>query len=198
MVTFWYYAWGFDGTNDKFSVMYHDGTDWQTIKTYTYSIDFQNDTFYADTVYINELSYTFPDDMKIRFNNLAGNTDFCHIDEVVVSGTSGSPKTIGTTENITAAVFIPETCTLSSYPNPFNSSTNIRYTLPTDNHVKLEIFDLSGRKITQLFNGYQAAGEYNFNWVAKDVTGNELTTGIYFVKVYAGKFHKTVKMMYVR
>ncbi|OQY71759.1 MAG: hypothetical protein B6D44_11865, partial [Ignavibacteriales bacterium UTCHB2] len=50
-----------------------------------------------------------------------------------------------------------------NYPNPFNPTTTIRYDLPKDGLVQLEIFDIIGRKITTLVNSHQSAGRYEVN-----------------------------------
>lgn len=67
-----------------------------------------------------------------------------------------------------------------SYPNPFNSSTTIRYELPVESEVRLEIFDLLGRKIETLISGRQEAGSHSVNWKADD-----FSSGIYFYKIEA-------------
>ena len=82
---FWYYPVSME-TSEKFMVMYYDGTTWQTIKQYISGTDFVNDTFYHGIVYINETTYTFPTNMKIKFRCAASsNTDDVYIDEVTVS-----------------------------------------------------------------------------------------------------------------
>ncbi|HQF42810.1 MAG TPA: hypothetical protein PK073_07830, partial [Ignavibacteriaceae bacterium] len=59
---------------------------------------------------------------------------------------------------------IPDEYSLEqNYPNPFNPTTTIRYDLPKDGLVQLEIFDIIGRKITTLVNSHQSAGRYEVN-----------------------------------
>jgi len=73
--------------------------------------------------------------------------------------------------------------TLTSYPNPFNTSTEIKYYLPQEAEIKLEVFNLLGRRVEVLYDGKQKAGYHNINWKAKD-----LPSGIYFCKLTsAGK-----------
>lgn len=73
-------------TSKKFTILYYDGTTWQAIKQYTSGTDFVNDTFYHGIVYINEGSYIFPTNMKIKFRCDASLTsDDVYIDEVTVS-----------------------------------------------------------------------------------------------------------------
>lgn len=82
-----------------------------------------------------------------------------------------------------------------NYPNPFNPTTIISYTLPADSRVKLEIFDLMGRKITTPFEGRQPAGLHRF---AFDAQAFRLTSGMYFYRLQAGNFMATRKMVLVK
>jgi sugar lactone lactonase YvrE len=80
-----------------------------------------------------------------------------------------------------------------NYPNPFNPNTTIRFSLPQQSMVKLELFDILGSRITQLVSGEFAAGmhEINFN-------GNDFTSGIYFYRIEAGDFVSTKKLILVK
>jgi len=82
---------------------------------------------------------------------------------------------------------------LSNYPNPFNAGTVISYELPTDTHVKLEIYNLLGNKVTTLVNGRQEAGYRYVTWDA-----SEVSSGLYFYKLTAGDFTETRRMMLVK
>jgi len=83
-------------------------------------------------------------------------------------------------------ILIPEIITLNqNYPNPFNARTAISYNLAAYENVKLEVFDLLGRKIMTLVNGFQNAGTYSVFWDA-----GACPSGIYFYTLTAGQ--KTV------
>jgi len=76
---------------------------------------------------------------------------------------------------------------LSNYPNPFNASTTIEYVMPVDGMVKLEIYDVLGRNVNTLINGYTEAGVYSVLWNGTDNLGATLSSGLYFVQIeYAG------------
>lgn len=86
-----------------------------------------------------------------------------------------------------------------NYPNPFNPSTVIRYQLPMTSDVKLEIFDILGKKVATLVSGRQEAGTYAYSWNA----GSSVASGIYFYRLQAGangasSFVETKKMMLVK
>lgn len=61
-----------------------------------------------------------------------------------------------------------------NYPNPFNSTTTIKYNIPKSSHVSLRIYDLLGREVQELVNEREPAGEYYFNFNARN-----LSSGIY-------------------
>lgn len=79
-----------------------------------------------------------------------------------------------------------------NYPNPFNPTTVISYELATPSDVKLEVFDMLGRKVATLAESKQNAGAHQINFNA--ATYN-LTSGMYFYKLTAGNFTQTRKMI---
>jgi hypothetical protein len=80
-----------------------------------------------------------------------------------------------------------------NYPNPFNPSTTIRYQLPVASEVKLEVYDVLGKKVATLVNERQSAGSYQFVWNASG-----LSSGTYFYRLQAGGFVETKKMILVK
>ncbi len=89
--------------------------------------------------------------------------------------------------------------TVYNYPNPFNSSTTIRYQVLYPSFVKIELFDINGKHIKTLREEYQNTGTYNFKFYADD-----LPSGTYFYRLnikqnYDGKeFLKSGKMVLVK
>ena len=97
------------------------------------------------------------------------------------------------------ALDIPEDYSLSqSYPNPFNPITEIRFQLPKDMNVEVNIYNSLGQKIRTLVNQNCNAGYHSFFWDAKDDYGNLVLSGIYFYKMHAGRFNETKKMTVLR
>jgi serine protease len=84
-------------------------------------------------------------------------------------------------------------CALESYPNPFNNSTIINYTIPSGGKVNLAIYDLLGRKIRTFVKQNQAAGSYQYRW-----TGDGRSSGIYFARLESDSFSKTIKLILLR
>ena len=89
---------------------------------------------------------------------------------------------------------VPKVYSLSqNYPNPFNPSTTISYGLPKSGLVKLVIYDVLGRVVKTLVNGYKEAGMYDFSF---DASG--ISSGVYFYKVESGDFSSIKKMVLIK
>jgi hypothetical protein len=82
---------------------------------------------------------------------------------------------------------------LSNYPNPFNASTLISYQLPTDTHVELEVYNISGQKVATLIDGQQEAGYRSVTWDA-----SEVSSGVYLYKLAAGDYTEIKTMTLLR
>jgi hypothetical protein len=80
-----------------------------------------------------------------------------------------------------------------NYPNPFNAVTNIRYSLPNDCHVVLEIWNLQGQKVATLINGEQKAGYKYARWNA-----NSFASGIYFYRLKTENFVQAKRMQLMK
>ncbi|MBV6505562.1 MAG: hypothetical protein ILNGONEN_01125 [Syntrophorhabdaceae bacterium] len=85
-----------------------------------------------------------------------------------------------------------------NYPNPFNPITTIKYDLPVPSEVKLEIFDILGRRVRTLVDGKQQAGFHSAQWDGKTTAGWQVATGLYFYRLEAKGFVKTRKMLLLR
>jgi len=93
-----------------------------------------------------------------------------------------------------ASLAIPEEYYLAqSFPNPFNARTTIKYQLPVESHVKLEVYNLLGRKVATLVNEQEKAGYRSVVWDA-----SEVSSGLYFYKLIAGDYTETKRMMLVK
>lgn len=89
---------------------------------------------------------------------------------------------------------VPDKFTLNqNYPNPFNPVTIISYQLPAGDFVKLEVYDILGRRIAELVNEKQVAGNYEVKWDA----GN-ISSGVYFYRLQTGSFIETKKMALIK
>jgi len=91
-----------------------------------------------------------------------------------------------------------------NYPNPFNPSTTIAYSLPEKSSVVVKIYDLQGREINSFAVGEQSAGYQHIVWNGTNEIGNPLSSGVYIYRVMAsslgdGKtFAKSAKMLLLK
>jgi len=85
-----------------------------------------------------------------------------------------------------------------NYPNPFNPTTDIRFSIPLFQHVKLEIYDLLGRKIRTLVDQERHAGAHTVRWDAKDDRGVPVSASVYFYTLEAGDLKAVKKMLLVK
>ena len=85
-----------------------------------------------------------------------------------------------------------------NYPNPFNSSTTIRYRLAEPGRVRLEIFDVQGQKVKTLADGYAGLGVYQVEWDGADASGKPVATGVYLARLQKGSISLVHKMLLLK
>ncbi|MBN2172052.1 MAG: hypothetical protein JW819_12105, partial [Candidatus Krumholzibacteriota bacterium] len=72
---------------------------------------------------------------------------------------------------------------LAASPNPFNPSTHVVFTLPSDGCWRLELFEPTGRRVRTLVDGWQAAGTRELIWDGRDGVGRALGSGVYLARL---------------
>lgn len=80
-----------------------------------------------------------------------------------------------------------------NYPNPFNSGTKIKFEIPSAEHIRLKLYDITGREVATLLNEVRPAGSYDLV-----LSGNNLSSGVYFYQIIAGNFISTKKCVVLR
>ncbi len=85
-----------------------------------------------------------------------------------------------------------------SYPNPFDSSTMVRFALESPSEVRLEIFDSSGRLVRTLASGPHGAGEFSIDWNGRDDGGRDVSPGVYFNRLTTERGTVTRKLTRVQ
>ena len=85
-----------------------------------------------------------------------------------------------------------------NYPNPFNPVTILRYDLPEDAIVSITIYDMMGRQVKTLINGFQTSGYKTIQWNATNNIGQQVSAGLYLYTIQAGKFRQTKKMVLLK
>ena len=85
-----------------------------------------------------------------------------------------------------------------NYPNPFNTSTTIRYQLSADGSVRLDIFDLTGQRVRTLVCANQNPGSYEVTWDGTNGQSASVSTGIYLTKLQTDGITEVRKMMLIK
>ena len=85
-----------------------------------------------------------------------------------------------------------------NFPNPFNPSTTLKYSLPLRAHVYITIYDILGKNIYTRENGIQNPGVKSVIWNGTDSFGRPVSAGIYLYKIQAGDFVQTRKMVLLK
>jgi len=85
-----------------------------------------------------------------------------------------------------------------NFPNPFNPTTSIQYTIPENSIVKLTIFNIQGKEINQIFNKEHKPGQYAILWDGKDNNGNIVPTGMYFYQLFTKNYSSIRKMIFIK
>ncbi|RPJ47358.1 MAG: hypothetical protein EHM19_03075, partial [Candidatus Latescibacterota bacterium] len=86
----------------------------------------------------------------------------------------------------------------AAYPNPFNPSVAIRLSLPEAAHLRLAVHDPGGRRVAVLADSYRDAGEATFRWDGLDERGRLAASGVYLVRLEAGPFRTSRKIVLLR
>jgi hypothetical protein len=133
------------------------------------------------------------EDTVFTYNN---NADTIRVPALVFLGQAPD---LGAFEFVLTAIMsasnnLPDTYRLyQNFPNPFNPNTKIRFSLPVSALVTLEIYNISGQRLETLVGDFKSAGTYEvlFN-------GEKYASGLYFCRLQAGTFERTVRMILLK
>ena len=79
------------------------------------------------------------------------------------------------------------------YPNPFNPSTEISFSLPVDDYVKLSAYNIRGNEIDVIFEGAQGVGQHSYTWNAA-----RFPSGVYYIQLQAGNLISSQKALLIK
>lgn len=168
------------------------------------SVSFSGNSYIASTplgVYVRNANsgswlpantgFQTPDINSIR---IIGNTIFAGSGLMMSSGVWKRPLGQIVTGINHISADIPKRAKLYNiFPNPFNPVVEIRYDISVQGNVKISIFDITGRTLGILVNGYKSAGSYTENYNAIN-----LSSGIYFVRLETGEYTVAKRMMLIK
>ena len=87
---------------------------------------------------------------------------------------------------------------LQNFPNPFNPTTEIVFSLPTDSFVELSVFNMAGQKVRSLSSDNLKAGYHSIIWNGMDDSGLSVASGMYFYTIHVGSYKNTKKMLFLK
>ncbi|MEX0721395.1 MAG: T9SS type A sorting domain-containing protein [Balneolaceae bacterium] len=133
--------------------------------------------------------------MYLDLEGLENDENARNVINTIVNDILDIPSVVHTnTEGLSTENLHPHKVSLEqNYPNPFNPNTIIRFQLPLNSYVQLDIFDILGRKIFTLLNQQKPAGTYTINFDA-----SKFSSGIYIYQLKAGNFTETKKMTLIK
>jgi len=124
----------------------------------------------------------------VGYNN--SNSDF---DNFCVSASVGAAVADASDQVYYQAAPLPEQYDLKNYPNPFNPTTIIAFTLPADTYVRLDVYNILGQKVATLADGQHQAGAYQYEW-----DGSKVASGIYLYRLMTDEFSQTKQMVLLK
>ena len=141
--------------------------------------------YYGDRTYQKKKDYYVYHEYSDNFS--AGNFSLNPYEQVIV-----------TFDAETSEMPVPQKLSIGNYPNPFNPTTQIKYSLPKDTNVKLEIYNIKGQKITTLVDEKKEAGYHAIDWSSTDETGKSVSSGMYFYRLTTDDKVLNKKMMLLK
>ncbi|MGB5893259.1 MAG: T9SS type A sorting domain-containing protein, partial [Ignavibacteriaceae bacterium] len=173
------------------STNYNTLTDWQATGKDLNSIA-EMPNFVDPYLHIDE---TIPTYLESGATPIAGiDTDYDGDPRSVTTPDIGADEFDGTVVGIEEETALPTEFALEqNFPNPFNPSTKIKYSIPTQSKVVIKVYDLLGNEIAVLMDEEKSIGTYELTWNAPN-----LPSGIYFYRLQAGTFVQTRKMILLK
>jgi hypothetical protein len=101
-------------------------------------------------------------------------------------------------EENTIPNFSSQISNLTNYPNPFNPTTTISFSLPENGNVELSIYNVKGQKVTTLINEQMQSGKHTAIWSGLDSNNKSVSSGIYLYKIKAGNQESAKRMLLLK
>ncbi|HEX9975579.1 MAG TPA: discoidin domain-containing protein, partial [bacterium] len=170
---------------------------WEVAYGRVYRIEVSNDAQNWQQIYFTSSSDGGIDDLT----NLSGSGRYARM-YGIARGTQwgfslwefevyGIPGTVDVDKDMQ---FVPGAFSLEqNYPNPFNPDTQIRYSIPSESNVKLEVFNINGCKVASLVDTKQSKGIYFVTF-----SGEDLSSGIYYYRLEAGNNRQVKRMVLIK
>jgi hypothetical protein len=168
-----------------------------TITSTNFSTTWANQTnvsndFYHDVQFVDgdwSTSIDFPDnvDYSLASTSPARNTglDITGYNKDIIGTTVPYPFAKIANNNINIKGSIENYVLSGNYPNPFNPSTNIYYSLPYNSIVTIQIFDITGKLVKSFKQSNESAGHHSIVWNGKNSNNLDVASGVYMIRFFA-------------
>lgn len=153
-------------------------------------VDISKSNFLIDAISEDSVSLTF-NVSEILLNKDTVNVSSSEGDFLITFYVLGEDSTTSVNQNFINTPIQYEL--FQNYPNPFNPNTKITYSIPYSSFVSLKVYNILGKEIATLVNEEKTVGKYEVNFNAKN-----LSSGVYFYRIEAGKFLDTKKFILLR
>jgi len=176
-----------------------------------------------ESLYTQIASFQDNKDLRGEGNNSSGKT-YEYLDENVIRNVTYWYKIVNVDYSGEETYYGPVSGTLSSIndhlflvddmivpdqyklynnsPNPFNSGTSIKFDIPDNrfnqNHITIQVFDVSGKKVTELFHGLLNPGRYQIKWNGKNDADMDMASGLYILSLRSISYSSSKKMILLR
>jgi len=196
-IKLYWYQKGVIGAGDSaFIEVSKDGIAWQVLK-YRTGI---TTSWLLDSADVGGILGTKAgnDSILFRFNFKSNSATTAYgwlLDRCLPQGPAPFPSGVaGKPEELVVGVFALD----QNRPNPFRGQTAIKYQLPSQSPVRLNIYNISGQLVRTLVNAKQLPGHYNIIWNGRDNSGRPVSAGVYFYRLNAGDASLTRKMVLLK
>jgi photosystem II stability/assembly factor-like uncharacterized protein len=166
--------------------------EWENIDYSTYELQVSVDSLFSellldirliDNFYFISLTFNSDFFWRVKSENLNGYSEWSEIYKFTTGITD-----VDEAGNISYKFKLEQ-----NFPNPFNPTTKLKYSIPLSENVQIKIFDILGLEVMTLINEYKKAGTYEIEFNA-----NNLSSGIYFYRIISGEYIETKKMLLLR
>lgn len=93
---------------------------------------------------------------------------------------------------------VPTKLEVTNYPNPFNPSTTLAFSLPAEGIVRLSVYNIRGQLVRELINGSMPRGFHKVVWDGRDNGNRSVSSGLYYVRIETGKTSTAKKIMLLK
>ena len=141
-----------------------------------------DDTSFTDTNFVMNTTYFY----RLIAEDVSGNkSEYTNAIEMTVLAIDGN--------------IAPEEFALhQNYPNPFNPVTTIRYDIPVESRVLIQVFDIQGRFVKTLMNNMESPGKKSILWNATNQIGEPVSAGMYLYLIQTEAFKEVRKMLLLK